>query len=102
MIAMECPACGEISLELTATTNGLEEWECPCGYYCTLPERKMERPKHPGFDEFIKRTGYDALDDMSFMDALRLAFMAGQTYEAVDTINKLKEINTPMFKTQAE
>ncbi len=36
--SMECPACGEITLEKTGEVNApipFNEYECPCGHYET-------------------------------------------------------------------
>ncbi len=64
----ECPRCGEI--ELNVKDNG--EATCECGHF------EMHQPKQPGFDDFVHRVGFDMLDDIGLMDAMRLAFVAGR------------------------
>jgi hypothetical protein len=100
---LECPSCGEIELKRIATqklhSETLYEYQCRCGHYATfsaLPEVDtigLAKPHYPGVAEALKEIGYDTLDSMSLQEVFTIGFVRGRTYEALDTIEKLKAID---------
>lgn len=52
--AVECQSCGEIELIPTRTENGIETWECPCGYEENLQHWWAQQDQD---DEWISENG---------------------------------------------
>ena len=48
--------------------------------------------KHPGVNAALDNIGYDVLDQMSLVEVFTLGFLKGRTYEAMKTIEQLKDI----------
>ena len=94
---MECPRCKYIALKRIGVTENpprIESWECDeCGHaeaYHVADVTPIN--KYPGFDDFIQEIGMDELDKLSFMDAMRIAFLGGRCYESKRDIEALKKV----------
>jgi len=56
----------------------------------------------PGFDEFLKKLGgYDAIDKIGKLDAMKLAFLGGQTYQSRLDAEALRMLNVVALRKQA-
>lgn len=89
---VECPRCGEISLEVKADGSA----ECECGYYESPP-----MPKRTQFNDWLHTVNFDKIDAMGKVEAMRIAYYAGISAQQDMEIARLNK-DISLLKRQAE
>ena len=58
--------------------------------------------EYPGFDDFLKKLGgYDEIDRIGKLDAMKLAFLGGRVYESERDAEALRKLNVVALRKQA-
>ena len=64
-------------------------------------ERRMNN-EYPGFDDFLKKLGgYDAIDNLSPIEKMQIAFLGGRVYESERDAEALRKLNVAALRKQA-
>ena len=57
---------------------------------------------YSGFDAFLKKLGgYDEIDKIGKLDAMKIAFVGGQAYQAKCDAEALRKLNVAALRRQA-
>ena len=96
---VECPRCGEITLEIKKDGSA----ECECGYQESPPWSR------PDFNDWLHTVDLDVIDGMGKVEAMRIAYYAGisaqQDMEIARLSKQLDDLipdDISLLKRQAE